>query len=289
MTTTNTEIGAFINSLTEDTSPDTANDMLLEYDASAGAVKKVKQNKVGAASGVGADGWAVADAMTYASADSPTFTMTCSGDQTGKYFAGMRIKLTQTTVKYFIITKVEYSSSTTITLYGGTDYTLANAAISDPYYSSAKAPAGFPLDPAKWTVETTDTSNRSQSNPTQNSWYNLNSLSISIPIGCWLVNYQVIVESYDDSAGSIAVQAALSTANNSASDAALVSRGQGNWGSQADSDLKETLSRSKYLTLTAKTVYYLNARVTHAGAGSWTVQFRGDEGTTIIRAVCSYL
>src|SRR5690606_22909761 len=111
--------------------------------------------------------------------------------KTGKYSAGMRIKLTQTTAKYFIITKVAYSDpNTTITVYGGTDYDLANAAITDPYYSQVKAPVGFPLDPSKWSVLVTDSSSRSQATPTSNQWYNLGSVSITIPIGYWVVSYK---------------------------------------------------------------------------------------------------
>ena len=37
---------------------------------------------------------------------------------------------------------------------GGTD--LANSAIIEPYLSRAKAPYGFPLDEAKWRVESLD-------------------------------------------------------------------------------------------------------------------------------------
>jgi hypothetical protein len=45
---------------------------------------------------------------------------------------------------------VGYSSpSTTLKLYGGTDYDLANSPIIEPYFSMAKAPYGFPLDEAK--------------------------------------------------------------------------------------------------------------------------------------------
>jgi len=75
------------------------------------------------------DGWrAAGETWTYASADDPTFTFTISGDKTSKYSPGMRIKLTQTTVKYFIITAVSYSApNTTVTVYGGTDYDLVNA------------------------------------------------------------------------------------------------------------------------------------------------------------------
>ena len=41
-----------------------------------------------------------------------------------------------------------------------------------PNYSITKAPFGFPLSPAKWTVEVTDTSERVQASPTQDTWYN---------------------------------------------------------------------------------------------------------------------
>lgn len=140
-------------------------------------------------------GWvATGETWTYASADSPSFTLTITGDLTSKYSAGMRVKLTQTTVKYFIITKVAYGApNTTLTLYGGTDYTLANAAISASSYSTQKAPFGFPLDPAKWTVRVTDPNFYSQSTPVANTWYNLNSTGITIPIGVWNTRYQVDV------------------------------------------------------------------------------------------------
>lgn len=92
-------------------------------------------------SGAAADGWVDAsETWTYSSADGPTGVFTVAADVTGKYSPGMRVKLTQTTVKYFIITAVSTftGGNTTITVYGGTDYTLANAAISANYYSTAR-------------------------------------------------------------------------------------------------------------------------------------------------------
>lgn len=87
-------------------------------------------------------GWVSAgETWTYASAT----TLTISGDKTGRYQKGDKIKLTQTTVKYFYVINVVYSSpNTTITVTGGTDYTLANAAITANYYSKATTPQGFP-------------------------------------------------------------------------------------------------------------------------------------------------
>jgi hypothetical protein len=87
-------------------------------------------------------GWVSAnETWTYASAT----TITISGDKSGKYQKGDKIKLTQTTVKYFYIVNVVYSSpNTTLTITGGTSYTLTNAAISANFYSKADNPQGFP-------------------------------------------------------------------------------------------------------------------------------------------------
>lgn len=88
------------------------------------------------------DGWLQSsETWTYASVTS----FTVDGDKTGKYSKGDKIKLTQTTVKYFYIINVTYSSpNTTITIYAGSDYSLANASITSPYYSKQTTPVGFP-------------------------------------------------------------------------------------------------------------------------------------------------
>lgn len=90
----------------------------------------------------GGDGWiSVSQTWTYASAS----TFTIVGDYTGTYQVGDRVKLTQTTAKYFYITAVSYSApNTTVTLTAGSDYSLANAAITSPYFSRAVLPYGFP-------------------------------------------------------------------------------------------------------------------------------------------------
>lgn len=84
-------------------------------------------------------GWKAADqTWTYASAT----TITVPTDATTRYAPGDRIKLTQSsTVKYFVVVAV---AATTLTITGGTDYTLANSAISANYYSKDASPVGFP-------------------------------------------------------------------------------------------------------------------------------------------------
>lgn len=90
----------------------------------------------------GTDGWTSnSDVWTYASAS----TFTIAGDVTGKYQKGDKVKLTQTTVKYFYIIGLSFGSGiTTITITGGSDYALANAAITLTFYSKSSNPQGFP-------------------------------------------------------------------------------------------------------------------------------------------------
>lgn len=233
------------------------------------------------------NGWFPAnETWTYASADDPTYTFTIAGvDLTTKYSAGMRIKLTQTTVKYFIITAVAFSTNTTITVYGGTDYDLVDAAISLNYYSTHKVPQGFPLDPVKWQVLTSSTTNRNTVTPTQNVWYNAE--SISIPIGSWMVSYVAALVYQDTEAG--ACYATLSTANNSESDTDL-STVNGMWWASAVTEFATYATvhcNPKNLVLAAKTSYYLNYRTTSASVGA--IKIDGSVSKTFIRAVCAYL
>src|SRR3990172_3170097 len=161
---------------------------------------------------------------------------------------------------------------------------LSNTAITLPYYSYAKSPFGFPMSPAKWTVTTTDTSARFQTNPVNGTWYNLGSLGITIPIGVWHVSYNALLYYTMAAAGTMGVFGTLSTANNSASNA-LTTRGVFN------RDLMEnenvcSLSGLLY-TLTAKTQYYFNAAALRAGC---TLIFLDNPTLTLsIKAVCAYL
>lgn len=73
---------------------------------------------------------------------------------------GTRIRLTQSsTVKYFVVKSVAFSTDTTVTITAGSDYSLANAAITEPSYSQFFAPANFPggfnYTPT-WTATTTN-------------------------------------------------------------------------------------------------------------------------------------
>jgi hypothetical protein len=90
------------------------------------------------------DGWiVVTDSWTYASST----TVTVPSDATAKYSIGDRVKFTQTTIKYFQVTAV---SSTTLTLFGLSGDTVANAAIGSIYYSKSLTPTGYSQSWQSW-------------------------------------------------------------------------------------------------------------------------------------------
>jgi len=236
-----------------------------------------------------ATGWIALGACTYETADSPTFQFSIAADVTGFIGVGNRIKLTQTTVKYFLVTAVgAYSGGKTIiTVYGGTDYTLANAAITSPFFSIQKCPFGFPLAKEKWTITVTDTALRAQASPVQNTWYNLGGLSITVHIGLWDLGYSVCLYS---TASSVAtnMQATLSTTNNSETDSGLTVFHYLGTPSTTNTLLTTVSSdNNKSVSVAAKTTMYLNARTTITSQSS--INFDGADSKTIIKAVSAYL
>ena len=264
---------------------------ILDADISDQRTDATYTTKVG--SGVGADGWIAYSSVipTRSVSDDPTYEVTFAGvDLTGTLAAGMRVKWTQdATVRYGIITKVALDGSDTdVTIYGGTDYDVddtATLAISDFYYSTQKAPFGFPLDESKWTVQVTDTNNVTQASPTSGTWYNLGSISISVPIGIWNVDYQTNASANRGGAGSLTQYATLSTANNSESDVNFSSR---LYSASNNLALGGLLFRSKLLSLASKTTYYLNAKTVDTSLTA--INFLGSAvNPTVIRAICAYL
>lgn len=234
------------------------------------------------------DGWQdTGEDWSFNAADAPSYTVTLSGDKTTKYYPGMRVKLTHSAaVKYFIITKATYSSpNTTLTLYGGTDYTLAASTITSVFYSREYAPAGFPTNPLKWTIETSDTSTYTQAAPTQNTWYN--ALSFAIPVGAWDALYGCTVFTADNATRSGIINTTLSTTNNGETDSAFrtMSFFESNGGS--NSSLYATVTRQKTIFLTTKTTHYLNFRNTDAGVSTNGID--GGQAPTIVRLRSAYI
>lgn len=222
--------------------------------------------------------------LTYSSADDPTYVVSTSSDLSSYIQKGDRIKFTNnSTTFYGIVTAID---STTMTLYGGTDYDVANSAITAPYFSHMKSPYGFPMDTTKWSVTTTDTSDRQQTSPSQNTWYNLGSVNIVIPIGSWKTSYQCAPSPLYNTSTSVNQYVTLSTANNSESDSDFTVF---SYSSGASGNIRHDMPifREKFLSLASKTTYYLNSKTDNASQTQ--LNLRNSIQKTIIRAVCAYL
>lgn len=82
------------------------------------------------------------ETWTYASAS--TFTI-AGVDRTGVYEKGTKLRFKQGAgYKYATVASSSFSTNTTVTIIVNTDHTIANAAITDNYYSYAASPQGFP-------------------------------------------------------------------------------------------------------------------------------------------------
>ena len=264
-----------------------ANDFLVASGAGAFAKKTLAETQ--AILGYRLTGWIDAPILTFSAADAPVYTVTCNGDYTLSIPVGARIALTHSgATKYFIVVKTSYSSpNTTFTLYGGTDYTLAAGAITNPYYSIAKAPVGFPLDPTKWTVTVTDSTQRSKTTDISDStWYNINAAArISIPIGIWNVSYMV----YGSSSVTATpawhnVRVCLSSSPSSCSD--NLSLQEHLVLTDLDNNLL-SVATIKVVT-TAKTTYYVNIQC-HASTVITLLRYYNDLYPMVIKAECAYL
>lgn len=224
--------------------------------------------------------------------DSPSFPIVFAGvDLTSIISVGMRVKITQSTTKYFIVTAIAFSTDTTITLYGGTDYSLVasgTTAISAFSYSSMKAPVGFPLDPTKWQVRLTNNTLLGGA-ISASTWTNLGTTSaqLSVPIGAWDLGYKVNLLIDRSSAGTdITQKATLSTANNTESDADFTVASRYGSAVANSADILMAVSSSyKRVTLASKTLYYLNGWNNNGN----NEYFDGVNGNTIIEARCAYL
>lgn len=236
------------------------------------------------------NGWqsAATETWTWASTDVPSYTFTVPTDLTTKYHPGTKIKLIQSTQKFFIVTKSSYSApSTTVTLYSN-GYALMDAAMSDQYYSYARAPMNFDLNPVNWT-EMVESALSGTGSPSAGVWYNHGS-SLNVPIGLWIVSYECNPYGWTVDYGSqYVIYTTLSTANNTESDT--------NWTVQQvwrttntnttqDQRHSTGIYKEAIMNLTTKDTFYLNVS---SSVAINEVGFTGPGTPTKIKAVCAYL
>lgn len=244
-----------------------------------------------------ATGWIpVADTWTYSSIDNPTGVITIPTNGTTTYSVGMRIKFTNNgATHYGIITAVSATtltylgeiSPTSASAGGGTAMlnTFTNSAITNVYYSHWKNPYGFPADPRSWTIETIDTSQRSQSLPVDGTWYNIGSVKITVPIGAWRVGYQATFRASKTTSTAVNGYTTLSTGAATESDTRLSAYFEID-GASGNLALYTATAKNRNLVLAAKTDYFLNMK---SSTTSSAIVFENSIEPAVITATSNYL
>jgi len=244
---------------------------------------------------IGLNGWLpLATIPTLQASDAPVYTLRFGADMTALLSLGQKIKITQNgTIRYFFIVKIgAYTGGNTdVDVYGGTDYVVANTGtypITLPCFSMAKAPFGFPIDPLKWTVEYYNSDGSSAD--VTNAWSNLFGQTISAPIGCWDIDFQVALIMQQNLAGG--TQANIGVCLSNANNTQAYPRLSAAYGFQpsASGTIRNdaTIRAEANISFTAKTTLYLNFK---DETNTVSLLYRGSilAVPSIIRLRCAYL
>lgn len=178
--------------------------------------------------------------------------------------------------EYGIIMGNSFSTNTTLTVQVPEGYSLpTSGGISLCSYSTQKTPYGFPGQRGKWAVKSIYRTVLSQGSPVADTWYNLGSASLSIPVGQWDVNIDFPASGDRNTAGNVSVASTLSTSSSAETNtlytqsreiAATGATGMQNFGANRSGDYEDLSSATTYYALvrtratTIQTIYQLADR-----------------------------
>ena len=194
--------------------------------------------------------------------------------------------------KNFIISlPPTYSTpNTTITMDGGTDFSLTSGTISNVYFSGSKAPKDFNTNPDKWSVILTDKILHSKAAPSDyttwhggaNAWSSGNSIFLAAPVGLRKVIMRCVAEAYYPT-HECSMSVTLSNTNNSESYPELTGQVLG----YDDCGMTLTIIPDHEFLFLTKTTLYLLVR---ADAGSMnSIYINATSSKTIIKIINAYL
>jgi hypothetical protein len=185
--------------------------------------------------------------------------------------------------EFGIITKV---TSTQITVFTGTDYGIPNMTLSNPYYSTYRAPFGFPNDRGRWRIQCISATGAT-SVGAFNQWFNNSSQRLTVPIGKWEIGYNGTGQQAHTSAASADFYTAIGTSTNGTgfyTDQYVDTFAHPYNGANVNAYVTP-VSGHTYVSYDSATVTYLNYRVV-SGAGTITA---GNGSWMNMYADCAYL
>lgn len=152
-------------------------------------------------------------------------------------------------------------------------------------YSNDKIPHGFPAARSKWIIEYIYRSSASVGfAPVGGTFYNLGGAQLSVPIGDWVVGFNVDIQPAKGVTTDLGAYATLSTANNTTSPDSLLTGAT--YVANAQNHVLN-ITKFRGVSLTAATTYYLNTA--YVGTQPDNISYRGDLSPTNIYAECAQL
>lgn len=223
-----------------------------------------------------------------------TYTITYTGDMTQVCPIGARIWFYQGSANKYGLVVAHVAGTLTVLLAQGT--TSATSAITMPYYSLAKMPAGFPADAASWTVIVNDITGWSAAPNSVTTWVNDTNCNLVLPIGAWELNYKAVIGFYNATSGAINffVWVTVSTANTTESLPVLTNLVE-LVGLPAGGVMYDSVGAETNILTATQATYYLNLRCGTTGTGYdyycnvATTTPVTQNNTGYIRAVSAYL
>lgn len=184
------------------------------------------------------------------------------------------------TLDYALITSV---SASTITVQVPAGCTIPTSGTINSFaYSSTTSPYGWVINRARWSIRSLSRTQYSQA-ASINTWYNVGSYQLSVPVGAFELGYQCDVQS--NAAGLVAIiRATLSTGASTESDVEMTSEIQhANSASANVSAMGGMVTRTRNVANSVATTYYFNLEP--RSTASQTLYLRGDEIANTLYAI----
>lgn len=180
-----------------------------------------------------------------------------------------------------VVQSCTFSTNSTVVIQVPEGCTIpTSGGVSTVLYSLQKAPFGFPTDSGRYRLTCLFKVGRTQSSPTQNTWYNMTTISgtsggayLTLTVAGWLASYFV---NYSNIGTTNTVgQHTLSTGASTETDTDFTTRE----GAAGAGTYLGSTGRSKHINVTTQAPYYLNTRTDQTGMTSI-----GDNSNTLIYA-----
>ncbi len=184
-------------------------------------------------------------------------------------------------VEYGIITKV---TSTQLTIFTGTDYTIPNMTLTGAQYSQARAPYGFPASKGKWVYDFISFMD-DEGAVTGAQYYTTNQRPI-IPTGEWNASYRVGLYNSRSGTGFGVAQTGISTSLTGITDSRFTGAHYHLSNVSSIAQISTIAQPPIPISQTSMTQWYF---FKYSQSTDTSMGFRGDLVPTILIAECAYI